>query len=153
MPTLYMLCGTPASGKSTWLQKQDTGDAVVLSTDNYVQSQAVDGKTYNDVFKDTIKSATASMYDDLQFAIDFGKDIYWDQTNLSVKSRSGKLNQLPEQYEKVAVVFPTPDEDTLSKRLKSRPGKTIPGNVMNSMINSFEMPTLAEGFHQIEVVR
>ena len=153
MTTLYMMIGVPASGKSTWLKNQDTRESVRLSTDDYIESQAINGKTYNDVFKDTIKAATAAMYRDLEFGISMGMDLYWDQTNLSAKSRAGKLQKIPQNYEKVAVVFPTPDEDTLKKRLNSRPGKTIPPHVMNSMIDNFEMPTLAEGFHSIEIVR
>jgi hypothetical protein len=42
-------------------------------------------------------------------------------------------------------VFPTPDPDTHAKWL-DRPGKNIPDEIVQFMINTFEMPTLAEGF-------
>lgn len=146
------MIGVPGSGKSTWLSKQDTTNAALLSTDNYIESQAINGQTYNDVFKDTIKAATIAMNSDLKFAIESGKDIYWDQTNLNAKSRKGKLANIPDDYEKIAVIFPTPDKEELKKRLDSRPGKSIPGHVMQSMIQNFTIPTEEEGFDQIITV-
>ena len=44
---------------------------------------------------------------------------------------------------------PTPKNDVLAERLNSRPGKTIPGHVMNNMMDNIEMPTLQEGFDSI----
>jgi gluconate kinase len=80
-----------------------------------------------------------------------GKDIIWDQTSLTEKSRIRKFNMLRD-YEHIAVVFPTPDKDELSRRLASRPGKNIPDGVMKSMIRGFQMPTEAEGFNEIRIV-
>jgi len=77
-----------------------------------------------------------------------GKDIVWDQTSTTVKSRAKKFNMLPE-YEAIAVVFKTPELKELNLRLKSRPGKNIPSHVMVQMIRGFEMPTLSEGFSEI----
>ena len=152
MPTLYMLIGVPASGKSTWLQSQDINGAVV-STDNHIEAAAkAAGKTYNDVFKSVIKKATSQMNADLKVAIENDQNIYWDQTNLNVKSRKGKLSKVPEYYRKVAVVFPRPDMAELDRRLASRPGKVIPSNVMASMLGSFEKPMKDEGFDEIITV-
>ena len=156
MPTLYMMIGVPGSGKSTWLKSKGVPNAnsVVLSSDHYIDQAADEaGKTYNDVFKDTIKAATATMHDDLEFGVLNELDLYWDQTNTGVKSRAKKLQKVPDHYEKVAVVFPTPDKEELAKRLDSRPGKQIPPHVMQSMISNLEMPLKDEGFDRIEVVR
>jgi tRNA uridine 5-carbamoylmethylation protein Kti12 len=46
-------------------------------------------------------------------------------------------------------VFKTPDPEELSRRLASRPGKIIPEEIVQDMINKFEMPTLEEGFVKI----
>jgi predicted kinase len=77
-----------------------------------------------------------------------GKDIIWDQTSLTEKSRIRKFNMLPD-YEHIAVVFKTPEPEELARRLTSRPGKNIPDGVMKSMIRGFQMPTEAEGFTQV----
>jgi predicted kinase len=55
---------------------------------------------------------------------------------------------LPE-YKHIAVVFRTPDEEELARRLANRPGKEIPQEVVLNMINNFEMPTEEEGFAEI----
>jgi gluconate kinase len=81
-------------------------------------------------------------------AREHGHDIIWDQTSTSVKSRARKFRMLPD-YEHIAVVFKTPDEEELSRRLSSRPGKNIPAHVMRSMIDHFEMPDEEEGFKEI----
>jgi tRNA uridine 5-carbamoylmethylation protein Kti12 len=55
---------------------------------------------------------------------------------------------LPE-YSAIAVVFATPEPDELARRLASRPGKTIPPEVIERMIENWEEPTLDEGFKEI----
>jgi hypothetical protein len=79
------------------------------------------------------------------------QDIIWDQTSTTVLSRAKKFRMLPE-YDHIAVVMKTPDEIELARRLSSRPGKIIPEEVVLSMINNFEMPTLDEGFKEIRYV-
>jgi tRNA uridine 5-carbamoylmethylation protein Kti12 len=47
------------------------------------------------------------------------------------------------------VVFPTPEPEELARRLASRPGKTIPPEVIERMIEDWEEPDLSEGFEEI----
>ena len=149
MARLYMLIGVPGSGKSTWIRSRNH-DAVVASTDDKIEAAAAaQGLTYNDVFDAEIKAANAAMREDVKQAVKDRRDIIWDQTNLTIKSRRGKLGQVPKSYERIALYFPTPDGAELERRLGSRPGKTIPAHVMASMIASIEPPTPAEGFDEI----
>jgi gluconate kinase len=92
--------------------------------------------------------AVARMAGAVNGAKSIGKDIVWDQTSTTVKSRIRKFNMLPD-HEHIAVVFKTPDADELARRLASRPGKVIPENVIQDMIAGFEMPTEEEGFREI----
>lgn len=150
MPTLYMLVGVPATGKSTWLESNRQG-GVVLSTDSYIDAAAQQqGKTYNEVFKSEVGAATSRMKQDLRRAVAADEDIYWDQTNLTAKNRAGKLSKIPDHYRKVAVVFEVPSREEWLRRLDNRPGKTIPRDVLVNMLKSFEMPTRAEGFDEIK---
>jgi predicted kinase len=152
MPKLYMLIGVPASGKSTWLKKNMAPDGVVVSSDDHVERlAAMQGKTYSQAFKDVAGDATKAMMTDLSDAIAAQKDIYWDQTNPSKKARAKKLRQVPNNYEKVAVYFPTPNDEEHQKRLASRPDKTIPDFVIKSMKSSLQAPLLDEGFDDIVV--
>ena len=150
MPKCYQLVGVPGSGKSTWVKNQDwTSDCVVVSTDEFVEAYAQEvGSTYSEVFDDYMPTAVMLMADKVVCAREAGKDIIWDQTSTSVKARARKFNMLPD-YEHIAVVFKTPAQDELARRLASRPGKNIPDHVMRSMIDHFEMPSLEEGFTQV----
>ena len=152
MPTLYMLIGVPGSGKSTWLagQSLDWTNTRVISTDNVIERKAQEqGKTYSEVFQKEIKGATHQMNRELKQAIKDGANIVWDQTNLTKKGRAGKLAEIPENYRKVAVFFATPDDDELKRRLASRPGKTIPANVVLAMKSQLERPGKDEGFDEV----
>ena len=150
MAKCYQLIGVPGAGKSTWTKSQDwVKDCVVVSTDEFVEDYAKEvGSTYNEVFDDYMPTAVKLMAEKVERAREQGKDIIWDQTSVSVKSRKRKFQMLRD-YEHIAVVFKTPDETELSRRLASRPGKSIPDFVMRSMIENFEMPTEDEGFIQI----
>ncbi len=150
MSKVYVLVGVPAAGKSTWVENQLWAkDCVYVSSDQLVEDEAKrQGKTYNDVFKDYINEAITLMLDKVIEAREAGKDIIWDQTSVNVKSRRKKFTMLP-NYEHIAVVFPTPSEEELARRLSSRPGKSIPKEVVESMIKTFEMPTEEEGYKEV----
>ena len=148
--TLYVTVGVPGSGKSTWINKQVwANDCIVVSTDEFVEDYAKSiGKTYSEVFTDYMPTAVNLMAAKVVDARDSQKDIIWDQTSTTVKSRERKFNMLPEYY-KIAVVFKTPEHKELIRRLMSRPGKEIPEHVIASMIDGWEEPTLEEGFDEI----
>lgn len=150
MPKCYQLVGVPASGKSTWVNSQDwTMTCAYVSTDKWVDIYAREvGKTYSEVFTDFMPTAVELMAKEVVVAREMGRDIIWDQTSTTVKSRQKKFAMLP-NYKHIAVVFKTPEHQELMRRLKSRPGKEIPDHVIASMIASFEMPTEEEGFNEI----
>jgi predicted kinase len=150
MAKLYVLVGVPGSGKSTWVANQEWAkDCVYVSTDHHVDAYAKSlGKTYSEVFDEYMPTAVKLMASDVEAARDAGKDIIWDQTSTTIKTRKRKFNMLPDYYA-IAVVFPTPDATELAKRLAGRPGKEIPDAVMRQMIGGFIMPTEDEGFAEI----
>jgi predicted kinase len=150
MAKCYQLVGVPASGKSTWITNQDwASDCIVVSTDKFVEDYAQEvGSTYSEVFVDFMPTAVDLMAKAVVAAREMGRDIIWDQTSVSVKSRNRKFAMLRD-YEHIAVVFKTPEHKELMRRLFSRPGKDIPDHVIASMIASFEMPTEEEGFKEI----
>lgn len=157
MSELVMLCGIPTSGKSTYVEKLKKldywKDAVVLSTDNYIEQQAKRmGLTYNEIFDDVIDDATRELELQLNMAKDNGKDIIWDQTNLSKKTRKKKLLKIPSFYARGAVYFEVSLEDAL-KRNKNREGKFIPESILKRMWHQFEIPTHSENFDYVEKVK
>ena len=150
MPKVYVLVGVPGAGKSTWVANQEWAkDCAYVSTDKHVDTHAeIVGKTYNEVFKDFMPSAVKMMSAEVELARSAGKDIIWDQTSTTVGSRKKKFNMLPD-YEHIAVVFKTPELVELNRRLKSRPGKSIPSHVMVQMIKGWQDPTVDEGYAEV----
>ena len=152
MPKCYQLIGVPGAGKSTWHSEQDwLQGAAYISTDRYVEEFAKSmGKTYSEVFTEVMPECVNLMVGDVVVARTAERDIVWDQTSTTVKSRLRKFNMLPD-YEHIAVVFKTPEHTELMRRLFSRydSGKIIPDHVIYSMIGSWEDPTLEEGFKEI----
>lgn len=153
MSTLYMLVGLPGTGKSTWVKNQRSlKDFVHISTDNIIEDLALgENLTYNDAFSKYIGLATYQLKEQVKRAVSDGHDIIWDQTNVSKSARMKKLNMCP-TYKKIVVVFEEPNEKELTRRLNSRPGKTISYQVIDKMRTDFQYPTLDEGFDIIMVV-
>lgn len=148
-----MLSGIPTSGKSTYvsrlLEKPEFNNAVVLSTDNYIQKIAdQENLTYDEVFDKTIKEANKQLNLDLSEAIKNNRSIIHDQTNLTIKSRAKKLKKIPDSYKKICA-YSVIDLEEARKRNKTRPGKVIPLRVLMMMLDDFEIPTVDEGFDEV----
>ena len=152
MSKCYQLIGVPAAGKSTWTKSQQWILGMeYVSTDHHVEVYAESvGKTYSEVFKDYMPAAVDLMAKEVVEARTAGRDIIWDQTSTTVKSRTRKFNMLPD-YWHIAVVFRTPKIEVLKKRLASREasGKIVPWEVVQGMIDAWEEPTTEEGFKEI----
>ena len=146
----YQLVGVPSSGKSTWVRSQSwLRGLTVVSTDVFVEDYArSQGKTYTEVFEDYMPTAVSRMVDQVEFAREQGHTIIWDQTSTTVQSRARKFRMLPD-YEHIAVIFRTPEPEELARRMATRPGKTIPPEVIERMIADWQEPTLSEGFAEI----
>ena len=148
----YQLIGVPCAGKSTWIKNQIWAlGLTVVSTDTFVEDYARKvGKTYSEVFKEYMPTAVDLMAEQVISARKHGHTIIWDQTSTSIASRRRKFNMLP-NYKHIAVVFKTPEKAELERRLASRPGKTIPLDVVEQMAFDLTMepPTEDEGFSKI----
>jgi predicted kinase len=154
MTTCYILIGLPASGKSTWLDENINRDPFnhwTISTDDIVMDVAtLLDMSYDDVFSSVVGLAEKVMWREVQEATDGKGTIFVDRTNLTARSRKKFIDFLkPHGYTFKAIVFPAPDEIEWQRRLDSRKGKTIPGHVLKSMQQSYEMPLMSEGFDEI----
>jgi predicted kinase len=152
-----MLVGAPASGKSTWLRtKYGEYGTYVASTDNIIEEIASSyGMTYNEGFKELIGFADKVMWRMITTCMMRQLDFTIDRTNLTAKSRKKFIDKLKlHRYEIECVVFPEVGSKALSheewkRRLNSRPGKTIPQEALDRMVNSYEIPLMSEGFSNI----
>ena len=151
-----MLVGIPCCGKSTYVNKLKKipywENAVVLSTDAYIEKIAQEhNTTYNEIFENCIDEATRQLEITFIEAKDKGRNIIWDQTNLSVKARRKKLSKVPSLYARGVIYFEISLEEAL-KRNKHREGKFIPESILKRMWHQFEVPTINEGFDYVEKV-
>ena len=158
MPKCTILVGVPGSGKSTWI-KEHMPMANVMSTDIVIENVARGyGMTYDEGFKDLISFAERVMWRHITWSIAEQVDFIIDRTNLSMKSRAKFIQKLKvHRYEIECVVFPFPGSVDLPReewfqRLMNRPGKTIPPQVLDSMVYNYEMPLESEGFSKITYV-
>lgn len=158
MPQFYMLVGAPGSGKSTWTRNflsKTSDEYVIISSDDIIVewSKLLDPNcTYSDAFRKVdYKAVQKELNIRLAAAIADMKNIIWDQTNMSSKSRMGRVSRIPKVYRKTCVVFKL-EHDVLFQRLEKRAreeGKHIPERVVKDMLANFEEPVKSEGFDQI----
>lgn len=158
MPQFYMLVGAPGTGKSTWTRNflsKTSDEYVVISSDDIIVEwgKLIDpNMSYADAFRKVdMKTVQKELNDRLMSAIADNKNIIWDQTNLTAKSRKGRVSRIPRVYRKTCVVFKL-ENDLLFQRLDRRAkeeGKFIPRKVVDDMLKSFEEPVVSEGFDKI----
>lgn len=156
-PICTVMVGLPATGKSTRVRQlvDMNPDAFVYSTDNYIEQCAKqNGWTYDQAFDEFIKPATKHMNEMLDIAVRSKQDIIWDQTNLGAKKRVKVLERMKAAGYRVEceyILFPQGDSqwEDWHWRMKDRPGKTIPDSIIESMMDSFVMPTVEEGFDAV----
>lgn len=148
-PNFSVLVGLPGVGKSTYISKHaNRENIVVASTDDIIDGMCADaGITYDQGFLLFIDEATKRYNTLIGDALKGRYSIVIDRTNLTVNSRRKLLARVPNEYKKYALYFPIPTD--WNDRLKSRPGKCIPQNVIDNMIGSFQMPTKEEGFDAV----
>lgn len=155
-PTLFVLVGLPGSGKSTWAKAESqTGKTYhydILSTDYFLELFAAQvEKTYKWAFENRFADAKKRMYEQAQYAFKYKKNVIWDQTNMTIKSRRRCTSMAPKHYYKVAVVFEVSDLE-LGTRLTLREvkdGKHIPQQVIHKMKRYYQEPTLDEDFDKV----
>lgn len=156
-PKLIVLCGLPGMGKTTATQHLRSDPAwMVYSTDDYVETCAeYYGISYDEAFESHMKAAKKEMNLRLETALADGRNILWDQTNLTRKKRAQVLRRIPETYETECWHFPlyAKQMDSWRLRLSQRTGKTIPNTALSIMLERYQSPQLDEGFDSIVVQR
>lgn len=157
---IIVLIGLPGSGKSTLRDKLMAAnvddDFVIISSDNEIESLcAAAGLTYQEGYKKFIGKATHIMKQNFREAVNNGRNIIWDQTNLTMKKRRGILSQLPKGYVKEAIsveVTAAQLKERLDRR-EQETGKYIPPQAIKDMANRYVPPTKVEGFDKVTIVK
>ena len=149
-----MLIGPTLSGKSTYI-RNNYPNTEVISRDEIVM-EVFGSRDYNLAFKEVDqKEVDRVLATRLKDANDLKTSVIIDMTNITVKRRMATLRNFDKDFSRIAVVFPILSEEEYSKRnidRNAKENKWIPPFVIKSMIDSYQEPTLEEGYNRIIIL-
>lgn len=149
-----MLIGPTLSGKSTYI-RNNYPNVEVISRDEIVM-EVFGSRDYNLAFKEVDqKEVDRVLATRLKSANDLKTSVIIDMTNMTVKRRMATLRNFDKDFSRVAVVFSILSEEEYTKRnidRNAKENKWIPPFVIKSMIDSYQEPTLDEGYDRIIIL-
>jgi predicted kinase len=158
MPSVYVLMGLPGSGKTTWRNRfvaECHGAAHAVARDDVVEEVAVlHGVTYREAWTAFSKTIDKEFRRRLTEAFTLGEDVVVDNTNLTAKARRRIFSRVPEDWEKVGVIFDVP-EHWLVHRLLARAdagGKRVAPWLVSRM-RLVWTPPAPDDFDQLLIIR
>lgn len=153
-PFVILLVGVPLSGKSTWIRNNHPTTRIV-SRDELVM-EVYGSDDYNTAFKEVNQKDVDRLLDLRLKEVNSNKEnVIVDMTNMVVSRRVKTLRYFSDDYYKEVIVFPVLDSDEYKRRNNERnvnENKWIPPFVISSMLNSYQEPTLDEGFDKITIL-
>jgi predicted kinase len=153
-PFVILLVGVPLSGKSTWIRNNHPTTKVV-SRDELVM-EVYGSDDYSKAFKEVDQKEVDRLLDLRLKEVNTNKEnVIVDMTNMVVSRRVKTLKYFSDEYHKEVIVFPVLETNEYERRNKERnvnENKWIPPFVITSMLNSYQEPTLDEGFDKIIIL-
>lgn len=142
MINLHILCGVPASGKSTWAKKQN---GVVISRDA-VREELVEGN--QEAYFSKEKTVFTNFATLINLAIDSEyKDIYVDATHVNKNSREKIIKALGKQKRKINLTFdcfPILLDVALVRNNRREGFEHVPVDAIKKMYMRFSLPAVEE---------
>ncbi|MFK7678706.1 AAA family ATPase [Bacillus sp. Wb] len=141
-----MLCGIPASGKSTLSKKLlETGEYVVLSSDEIREELTgdVNNQEANVTVFDVMNQRTVDL-------LNSGKNVIYDATNINRKRRKHLINHVIKANEKV-IYYINEHIDTIRFRDIKR-SRTVGDEPIDRMYKTLHIPVLNEGWDEVNFV-
>ena len=150
MATLYVVCGIPGSGKSSWLRNHvNINQKQVLVSRDVIRYRLInDDDSYfskeNEVWKEYIKQ--------INYFLKEGYDVFADATHINTGSRRKLLNEIYVECKKEAIYITTPISICLERNSKREGRECVPESAIKRMYSQFEEPSFEEGFETIYTV-
>lgn len=143
--TLYVMCGLPGSGKSTWAEKiaKITGAEIVSS--DQIRKELYGSEEIQGNPKEVFEEFDRRIRD----ALDRGKSVIADSTAMTRRDRASILSAGENADRTVCCVMDTPVEEC--KRRNANRKRVVPDYVYGKMQKKYEPPAVDEGFDGIIV--
>ncbi len=149
MANLYLMCGVPGSGKSTFLKKYVTiedNKCIIISRDEIRFSLLKEGEEYFSHEDKVVKI----FWEKINNALAAGYDVFVDQTSINPRSRKWLLEHTNNYDEVIVIWIDTTLEDCI-KNNENRKGtnRYVPIDTIINMKEKFVKPSFNEGFSKI----
>lgn len=148
MPSLYVMCGIPASGKST-LAKGMEGNSKIIKRVSRDDIRFSLMKTGDDYFKNETQ-VFKTFCDNINLFLSQGYSVIADAAHINKKSRRKLLKNIHVPCDEIIAISVECSTNECMRRNSERSGKyKVPEHAMKRMIENFELPNESEGFTHI----
>lgn len=145
-PRLILLCGIPGSGKTTYAKTNAFKNDIILSSDSirkeFYGDESIQ-KNPVEVFTTMQKKAVEALND--------GRTVWYDATNMTRKDRSCIINVCPKFAKIECHIIWAPIEICITRDAARE--RTVGKEVIDRMLKRFQAPYYDEGISKIKVVR
>lgn len=146
MKTMYILCGLPGSGKTTWAKGkiESSTDTIYVNRDDFRNSLFCGKYTFNKNIEPVIKATVEEM---VSQALLNDVSVIIDETNLTEEKRRKWIEKGSLYGGKQVIVHFTAMDECLENRMRDPRGISREKweSVINGMKETFEPPTEDEG--------
>ena len=153
LPTLYMMCGLPGSGKSSLARK--IRDSAEEGSVEIHSSDALRAELFGDAtWHGNEKYLFSTLHRNIENCLWSGRSAVYDATNLRGSFRRNYLHTLENaglQFHKVCIFVDTPYEECLRRNAARE--RIVPEEVIASMARILRRPERTEGWDKILIVQ
>lgn len=142
MSKLILLCGLPASGKSTFAQELEDESTIILSSDD-IREELFDNINH----QDNNKKVFETMNQRAQDLLKLGKNVIYDATNTNRKRRVHLINNVLKADECEVYYFNKHISNVKFNNLKRK--RVVPEHVINNMYKTMHIPVKNEGWDKV----
>jgi len=151
MSTVYVMCGLPGSGKSTWAKNKAKEANTVIVSPDAIRTMLFGEYRYDEAYEPTVLQVSLFA---LYCAVAAGEDVVFDEVSLSREERRAVFNTLAYYHKDGAVKVVCVNcrsSDNLANRMKDSRGypKERWVEVIETMRQRYEAPTVDEGFTEV----
>ena len=154
-PILYILCGIPGSGKSTWaeqyMREHEEEDIRYVSRDEIRFSLIKNESNYfaheREVYAKFAGTITQTLVD--------GFDVIADATHINHFSRrklTSQIDKIFTDYNIIYVVFYTNVEDCINRNKARKGREKVPDDIIVNMCKNWKSPYLKEDARAIDII-